>query len=281
MEMSNISRIGAGIFSQPELKCGALALIMLLGACAGRPPVPVSPADGETVATESSPPAEATQGPPGPETARPVTLILGPGMARSLAAVGVLQVLNARGIRVSRLIGIEMGGVVASLYGATGKQSALEWDLMKLKLPETLSERSWVGKLLNPSSRKSAFRKNFEGARPGLAFETLRVPVSLLLIEPTGYTWAESGEVIGALEKAVFGENKQSDGSLSSADSARIIALVQSRFPDRRIWVGFAGEPGDADTWIEPDLKGIAADDFSKRNEIVFRGKQAAQAKLP
>ena len=59
---------------------------------------------------------------------------------------------------MGQLVGVEMGGVVASLYGATANLSSLEWDLLQLKLPETLSERSWVGKLLNPGGRSVTSR---------------------------------------------------------------------------------------------------------------------------
>jgi predicted acylesterase/phospholipase RssA len=246
---------------------------------------PLSPSSGEPSPSPSASPAaevmgpfespaEPTQGPPDPTTVRATTVILGPGMAHSLAAVGVLQAMHERGQRVGAVVGLEMGSVVAALYGATASLSSLEWDLMKLRLADTFSERSWMGNLLKLGSRKEEFHKNFEKVRSHLAFESMRVPVVMLVRNSAGvYAWVpSSGEVSPALDQAIFTD-------AGKVDTRAILSMVQAKFSEPRVWVGFAPPAEGAsagDLWIEADLKGIEKTDFRRQNEIVFRGKKAA-----
>ena len=55
-----------------------------------------------------------------------VTLVLGAGGARGLAHVGVLQVLTARGVRVTQIVGSSMGALVGAVYALDGNLARLE-----------------------------------------------------------------------------------------------------------------------------------------------------------
>lgn len=256
-----------------------LALVATWAAgCASSPSRPdapevMGPSESATPGAETAP---EQAGPPEPRAARQVTLVIGPGMAKSLAAVGVLQTLDARGIRVTRIVGMEMGALIAALYGAGGRTGPLEWDLMKLKLSETFSEKSWVGKILNLSSKRAEFRRNFMRVHPRLAFEGLKVPAMILFSGAGGMEMASAGEVLDAVEKSIF--------DAPAGQTTMPVSAIATLVSGPRVWVG-APSPNEAmpegDIWIEPDLNGIDVMAFSARNEIVFRGKKAANARIP
>lgn len=259
----------------------AITLALVASWAAGCASAPSRPGAPEAMGpSEPAAPGEETApeqaGPPAPRAARQVTLVVGPGMAKSLAAVGVLQVLDARGIHVTRIVGMEMGALIAALYGAGGRTGPLEWTLMKLKLSETFSERSWVGKILNLSSKRAEFRRNFERVYPRLTFENLKVPAMVLLTDESGTDLTKSGPVLDVVESAIF----DAPAGQTTLPVAAIAALVGGP----RIWVGIPSpnEPvPEGDVWVEPDLRGIDVMAFGARNEIVFRGKKAANASIP
>ena len=67
-----------------------------------------------------------------------VGLALGGGLARGLAHIGVLKVLEEKGIRVDFLAGTSMGGFIAALYACGLKLKLIE------RLAQRISRRTWM-----------------------------------------------------------------------------------------------------------------------------------------
>lgn len=60
-------------------------------------------------------------------------LVIGPGMAKAFAAVGVLEYLQEKQIKYPCIIGVEMGAVIGALYADKQSTNAIKWQLYKLK----------------------------------------------------------------------------------------------------------------------------------------------------
>lgn len=59
-------------------------------------------------------------------------LVLGPGLGRTLAYVGVLQELEKKKIDIRAVVGVEMGSMIGAIW-ASGDANVLEWELHKFK----------------------------------------------------------------------------------------------------------------------------------------------------
>jgi hypothetical protein len=131
-----------------------LLLLVFLGGCAGRSPTTASSiasvdVEGVGVISKGSPsyptiisiPVGSATDPKalnGTSREYPVIgLILGPGLYRTAAYVGVLKAFEKQRIPVQILGGVEMGAVVAALYAKSRSSNVLEWDIFRAfeKLP--------------------------------------------------------------------------------------------------------------------------------------------------
>lgn len=69
-----------------------------------------------------------------PEPRRELTcLVLGPGMAKAYAEVGVLQAMQEQLKSADCIVGVEMGAVIGALYADKRNINAVQWQLFKLK----------------------------------------------------------------------------------------------------------------------------------------------------
>lgn len=89
----------------------------------------IAAADPGTGIAESRPQAQTP--PLDPE--QRVCLVLGPGMARGLAHVGVIEALVEAKIKIHCVVGVEMGAIVGALYADTLNANTLQWQLFKFK----------------------------------------------------------------------------------------------------------------------------------------------------
>jgi NTE family protein len=84
---------------------------------------------------EEAPEAEDKQ--PPPEVARfanpKIGLILGPGSARALAHIGVVQELAKAKLPITHVVGLEIGALVGAIYSQKGQPFDVEWQISKLK----------------------------------------------------------------------------------------------------------------------------------------------------
>ncbi|MEW6058336.1 MAG: patatin-like phospholipase family protein [Bdellovibrionota bacterium] len=92
---------------------------------------------------ENFPASPEAQGPVGPEPAPDYVppkdgyvLVLGPGLARGMAYLGVLRELEEKQKPISAIVGVEMGALIGTIW-ASSSLNGLEWEMHKFK-KETL-----------------------------------------------------------------------------------------------------------------------------------------------
>lgn len=133
---------------QTPLLIVLLTALSVLGGCGGkktRPDAdgtygPVPPPGGAPASTEAPQPEQGPVGPeepvgplPDPDFVPPdegYVLVLGPGLARGLAYIGVLHELEARHVNIRAIVGVEMGALVAGIW-ASSNLNNLEWEMHK------------------------------------------------------------------------------------------------------------------------------------------------------
>jgi NTE family protein len=117
---------------------------------------------------------------PQPSTLNPaalpdeVTLVLGAGGARGLAHVGVLQVLTARGVRVTQIVGSSMGALVGAVYALDGNLERLE-ERVQAGLAAAPSRLSLHGRRLELFETRP-YRRLLAQWFGDRRFEDLRIP---------------------------------------------------------------------------------------------------------
>jgi NTE family protein len=103
-----------------------------------------------------------------------VTLVLGAGGARGLAHVGVLQVLTARGVRVTQIVGSSMGALVGAVYALDGNLERLE-ERVQAGLAAAPSRLSLHGRRLELFETRP-YRRLLAQWFGDRRFEDLRIP---------------------------------------------------------------------------------------------------------
>jgi NTE family protein len=117
---------------------------------------------------------------PQPSTLNPaalpdeVTLVLGAGGARGLAHVGVLQVLTARSVRVTQIVGSSMGALVGAVYALDGNLERLE-ERVQAGLAAAPSRLSLHGRRLELFETRP-YRRLLAQWFGDRRFEDLRIP---------------------------------------------------------------------------------------------------------
>lgn len=95
-----------------------------------------------TVAVEQGPPPPESMGPEAPLGPFPAAdysppsdgyvLVLGPGLARTFAYIGVLRELENRKIAIHGIVGVETGAMIGALW-ASSNANSLEWEIHRFK----------------------------------------------------------------------------------------------------------------------------------------------------
>ena len=236
---------------------------------------------------------------PEPIQQRPVVLVFGPGLARGYSYVGVLRALKEQKIPVGAILGTEMGGLIAALYGMSSNLNEFEWGLLKL-----MNDNNFL-----PS--KSFFSKSSNGqATDGKRFETTlrqifgakdlsqaKIPIRIAIqSKATGIPIIlNHGSVVRAVRAALATPSLFIPGSWAtgsgdiaavSAGSSRpyLVNEAKSLGLGPTIVIDVLSEDEDAsaqselfsaDLVIRPDIAGIDYEDFQKKTEAAFRGKNA------
>jgi NTE family protein len=230
---------------------------------------------------------------------RPVVLIFGPGLARGYSYVGVLRALKEQKISVAAILGTEMGGLIAALYGLSPNINEFEWGLLKLKGDENF---------LPPKSL--FFKRNKVQASDGAVFESSlqkifdtkdlnqsQIPIRIAIqAKATGIPIVlDHGNAVRAVRAALAAPSLFLPGTWStnggdiavvSAGSSRPFLVNEAKSlglgPTLVVDVlseeesAFARtELSSADLIIRPDITGIDYLDFQKKTEAAFRGKGA------
>ena len=281
-----------------------LLVLALLAGCAAAPP-PVEPP------TVTPPPVvEAPQRPPR------LGLALGGGAARGFAHVGVIQVLEANGIRPDVVAGTSAGSLVAALY-ASGKHAA-ELERVAMGMDEaTLTD--WTMPLASRGLlRGEALARYVRQAVGGRLIEQMALPLGILATDlgngqgvlfrrgDTAQAVRASSAVPGVFNPVAIAGHEYVDGGLVAPVPVRqaremgaevVLAIDISADPQDIPANGLFSllpkttaimgqsinrlELARADVVVRPSLAGVGSADFASRQRSIEAGRAAMQAALP
>jgi NTE family protein len=251
--------------------------------------------------------------PPQPQQAK-VAVVLGAGVSRGFAHVGVLKVLEAQKVPIHLIVGTSAGSVVGSIY-ASGidafhlQKMALavqKDDVLDLTIPDNGFIR---GEKLENYVNKAVQNWPLERLRiPFLAVAT-NIQSGDEIVFATGNTGKAvraSCSIPGVFQPVRIGDKAYVDGGVVSpvaVDAAKragadvVIAVDISSGVARTIPQGIldtilqsidimyakiaAVQIRHAEVVIRPRLSHIASSDFDRRHEAILEGEKAALEALP
>lgn len=245
-----------------------------------------------------------------------IALTLGAGSARGLAHIGVLQALEANGLRPDLIVGCSMGAVVGAVYAAGTDLFLLERLVCHLDYPALVDPHllGWglvIGKkfeeLLNLLTKRKKFADLTE--TQFVAVATDLVTRRLVTIEEGTLTAAAraSSSIPGIFEPVRRDGMILVDGALLDrlpvAEAHKrvprlIIAVdVKSTFGENTVITSmtdvllnaldimesqqFQPEKPQADILILPEVHHISPADFRKAGALIVAGRQATQRAMP
>lgn len=283
----------------------------LLAGCTLGPKVVTGPSAPSQIA--SAPAVTAEPVVPKPALRPKIGLALGGGAARGFAHIGVLQVLEERGIKPDFIVGTSAGSLVATLF-ASG-HSPTQLAALAEKMDETsFNDWAFPGRGI---FRGEALAKFVRENTSGLQIEQMRVPLGIVATdlnsgEPILFRRGDPGVAVRASSAvpAVFqpvriGAHEYVDGGLVSPVPVRfarqmgadvVIAVDISAAPEgaltgdamRMLLQTFAimgrsinaFELKDADVVVRPQLNGVSSADFTSRQKVIQAGREAMTAQL-
>jgi NTE family protein len=242
-------------------------------------------------------------------------MALGGGAALGWAHVGVLQALDARGIRPDLLAGTSAGAIVAALYafGLAPDEIAPRVGELGWRRMSHLSLNS-LGILSNEGLEQAV-----EDAIGPAQLEDAKLPVSVVAADihtgervvlrsgPVGLAVRASACIPGIFVPVELGEHMLVDGGV--VENVPVRAVREMGLPQVTVAVALMGltdfrpvrtlvgvlanafdiamdaaqdrELEDADIVIRPDLREFTRWDTEARDEIIEAGRQAGQAAVP
>ena len=292
---------------------GVAASLSLLAACQNLPP-PASPAPPTQPGAARIETAVTPAAAPAPAPPRRIGLALGGGAARGFAHIGVIQVLEANGIKPDLVVGTSAGSLVAALL-ADGKTGA-EMESLALTLDE--SELTDWGLPSRGVVRGDALARWVRLQTRGRAIERMPMPLGIVATDlangspvlfqrgDTGIAVRASSSVPAVFQPVRIGEREYVDGGLVAPVPVRfarqmgathVIAVDISTPPESGAPDGTLGlllqtfaimgksisqfELREADVVLRPALIGVTAADFSNRVRAIRAGREATTALLP
>jgi len=137
------------------------------------------------------------------KTQKPIALIFGPGGLKTYAHIGVVKNLERENIEINRIIGIEWGAVIGSVYARKAKIHDLEWQMSKLKsehLPNAGFFKNNID-LENPNRLNLFFERIF----PGYDLAQSKIPFACATksTNKSAASWLQSGPAFKDLKKCV------------------------------------------------------------------------------
>lgn len=245
-------------------------------------------------------------------------LVLGPGMARGLAHVGILDVLEEAKLPIHCIVGVEMGALVGTLYSMNRNLNKVQWQVFKIKKDVYLDYP--IFSALRSSSVKTGKLRSI--LKEYLGFTRLndyQIPISIGVSEhPSGTpTVLESSPGVDSILASiavpeVFEAQKvENQGLFVSGTSSTpypvraafergathviVVDLLSDSFSmnglnkrDQSIWKQMAVAKNigryqlqDANFVLRPNLGAYRFTDFNRRVEIIEAGKAAAKTLLP
>ncbi len=240
----------------------------------------------------------------GVESGQPiVALVLGEGIARSYAHVGVIKALEEEGIPIHLVVGSGMGGLMGALYANKKSANDLEWHAMNLKketyldfkIQNFLGQRLVHSKLENLPVRLLLTTTDLKTGKPYLfdkgplitatqaclvipgVFEPIRFENKLLvsgeisqglpieIAKNRGADLIIAVDLMQGIESYTFRRNQDITIQSYKITSA---ALTQKQLES-------------AHKVIRPDVSKIDFFDFSRKREAMLAGYDAAKQMIP
>ncbi len=287
----------------PRRQVLAFGLGALLAGCQTKPP-PAPPA--------VLPPPRPVE-PPAPPKPPKVGLALGGGAARGFAHIGVIQALEAAGIRPDLVVGTSAGSLVAALW-ASGKSGAELAGLAQSMDESALTDWAFPGRGLIRGEALARYVREQTGGR---SIEQMPLPLGIVACDldsgqpilfqrgDTGAAVRASSAVPAVFQPVKIGNREYVDGGLVSPVPVRfarqmgaelVIAVDISSVPDGNA----TGDPfkillqtfaimgrsinqfelRDADVVVRPALNGVSGADFSARARAIQAGRLAGNGAI-
>jgi NTE family protein len=255
--------------------------------------------------------AVAPRPPPKPPR---IGLALGGGAARGFAHIGVIQVLEAAGIRPDLVVGTSAGSLVAALY-ASGKNGA-ELETLALTMDEgAITDWAFPSRGLIRGEALARFVREHTGSLP---IEKMKHPLGIVATDldngqgvlfqrgDLGTAVRASSSVPAVFQPVKIGDREYVDGGLVAPVPVRyarqmgadlVLAVDISSPPDgqpttdtmKLLLQTFAimgksinrFELREADVVVRPPLVGVSSADFTSRVRAIRSGREAATEMLP
>ena len=235
-------------------------------------------------------------GPRIPEV-HPITLVLGPGLARGFAYIGVFRALHEAKIPIGAVFGTEMGGLIGALYCVSKTVNQFEWSLLKFKEDVFVEQPSLLSRLqgtqLEDKGLVTLLRQTFKNKD----LKELNIPMRIGVQSKSNGTLLiiDQGNTAQAVRAALsypplFTSVKwppgQAGTEVTSVDNSHSFLISQARLigggPIVVIDVTPASalnpqkeELKSADLVIRPELDGISSMSFNRKVDAAFRGQKA------
>jgi NTE family protein len=246
-----------------------------------------------------------------------VGLALGGGAARGFAEIGVLRVLEQEKIPVDLVAGTSVGSLIGALYADSGRVLDAEFLAVEVREEDLFDYKAMAifsGGLVKGERLEAFLNRNLRHK----TLESMPVPFFPVAVDmKTGQAVVfERGSVAQAVHASCaipgvfvpvqFGGTTYVDGGVLDpvpADVARqkgaevvlgvsIPAGLPSTTPRNPVEVAFHSamimyqeigrlRAAEADVVIQPDVRGVAFDDFTQKKRLIEAGEAAARKELP
>jgi NTE family protein len=287
---------------------------MALAGCQTPPAAPPGSPSSPAAPGVPTPPPALPSAPPRPPRPPRIGLALGGGAARGFAHIGVIQVLEAAGIRADLVVGTSAGSLVAALYAA-GKTGA-ELQELALTMDEgTITDWAFPSRGLIRGEALARFVRQHTG---GQSIEQMPRPLGIVATDldsgsgvlfqrgDTGTAVRASSSVPAVFQPVLINGREYVDGGLVAPVPVRyarqmgaemVVAVDISSPPEgaatgdlmKMLLQTFAimgktinrFELQSADVVVRPPLVGVSSADFTSRVRAIRSGREAATAQLP
>jgi NTE family protein len=227
---------------------------------------------------------------------------------RSFAHIGVLQEFNRQGIPLQAVVGIETGALVGAIYSLKAQPFDVEWQMSKIK-EEVFFKRSFMGKQTQDVTALQSFLNEYFSSQK---FEDTKVNFSCpsFLLSKKQTLMINKGSLNSGLLfcmpfPPLFKPYQNSTAAVQALNSS--VQYLRSKQVEMILYVSLLDDkpgsyisPAESDhnlMWnfvsqslenqyssaqqvIHVPLQGFELTAFDKRNQMIQKGREAAQAFL-